>query len=241
MAVLEKKQRLSRIQEVASGSDSEISKLEDPANESVVIQPSARDEAFRTDLTVHAAKLGAKIIVFTGTDTGAGVSSMAANFASALSRDPRLKVLLIEANFRSPSQEDLFKIHDSATLMGVTLDGGDLSKLWHRDKLYILPSGGVVEEPGRLFRTPAFEALLTMARDKFDYVLLDTPPIQNSAESRYLASIVDGVVLVLEAGKTRKIAALNAKKKVEDAGGQVIGVILNRVLDDIPQWIADRL
>lgn len=241
MAIPEKEQGVYRLHEDTGDATSKVAKLNDPANESVVIQPSARDEAFRTDLTVHAAKLGAKIIVFTGTAAGAGVSSMAANFASALSRDPRLKVLLIEANFRSPSQEDLFEIKDSATLMSITLDGGDLSKLWNRDKLYILPSGGVVEEPGRLFRTPAFESLLRMSRDKFDYVILDTPPISESAESRYLASIVDGVVLVLEAGKTRKTTALNARKKVEDAGGQVIGVILNRVLDNIPKWISERL
>ena len=79
-----------------------------------------------------------------------------------------------------------------------------------------------------------------MRRD-FDYIILDGPPPTASAESRLIADKVDGVVLIVEAGKTRRQVAVRAKQELENSGANFLGVILNRRKYYIPQWIYRRL
>ena len=80
-----------------------------------------------------------------------------------------------------------------------------------------------------------------MMREKFDYIILDSPPITRYAESRVIATKVDGVILVLESGKTRSQVAIKAKQELEETGANVIGAILNRRKHYIPEWIYKRL
>ncbi len=74
-------------------------------------------------------------------------------------------------------------------------------------------------------------------RDSYDYVVLDAPPVHGSPECRVLCAKVDGVVLVIESGKTTRSVALSAKKQLEDAGGKLLGVILNKKKNYIPEFI----
>jgi Mrp family chromosome partitioning ATPase len=78
-------------------------------------------------------------------------------------------------------------------------------------------------------------------RDKFDYVILDAPPVPAFPECLVLCAKVDGVVLVVESGKTRRQVALRARKQVEEVGGKVLGVVLNKRKYYIPEWIYRRL
>lgn len=78
-------------------------------------------------------------------------------------------------------------------------------------------------------------------RTEFDYVVLDGPPLPSFSESKVICNKVDGVVIVIESGKTRKQVALRAKKYIEQAGGTVLGVVLNKRKYHIPKWIYRRL
>jgi Mrp family chromosome partitioning ATPase len=78
-------------------------------------------------------------------------------------------------------------------------------------------------------------------REGHDFIVLDGPPIYGSAECRILCNRVDGVVLVIEAGKTRRHAAASAKDQVEKAGGRLLGVVINRRRYYIPEFIYKRL
>ncbi len=76
---------------------------------------------------------------------------------------------------------------------------------------------------------------------KYDYVILDGPSVPGSSDVRVICNKVDGVVLVLEAGKTRKQVAVRAKQELEEAGGKLLGVVLNKRKFYIPEWIYKRL
>jgi Mrp family chromosome partitioning ATPase len=78
-------------------------------------------------------------------------------------------------------------------------------------------------------------------RKNFDYIILDGPPAISSPEVRFISSKVDGTILMLESGKTRRHVALKAKRDIEMAGGHFIGVVLNRRKYYIPKWIYKRL
>jgi Mrp family chromosome partitioning ATPase len=78
-------------------------------------------------------------------------------------------------------------------------------------------------------------------RESFDYLILDAPPVTIFSETQVISSKVDGVILILESGKTRRQVAQKAKKEIEAAGGNFLGVVLNKRKFYIPKWLYKRL
>ena len=78
-------------------------------------------------------------------------------------------------------------------------------------------------------------------REKFNYVIFDAPPVNGCFDSIMIGRKVDGVILVLGSGYTRRQEAIKAKQELEEAGANVLGVILNRQKHYIPEWIYKRL
>jgi Mrp family chromosome partitioning ATPase len=107
--------------------------------------------------------------------------------------------------------------------------------------LFVLATGGNYVGPVGLFESKRFDTFLENVREEFDYVILDSAPLPSFAEARVLCEKVDGVVLVVESGKIRRQVALRAKKELEDAGAQILGVVLNKRKYHIPEWLYKRL
>jgi len=78
-------------------------------------------------------------------------------------------------------------------------------------------------------------------RERFDFIILDGPPVITNPEIRFISSKVDGTILMLESGRTRRHVALKAKQEIETAGGKFLGAVLNRRKYYIPNWIYRRL
>ena len=185
-----------------------------------------------------------KTILFAGTSHGDGTSTTAINFATTMARDCQLKVLLVDFNFRTPSLHEVFKIDYPFGLTEVLKDGTEmLSKIMRvgPGNLHVLPCGENRSMPASLFESSRFDTFLKNAREQFEYVIMDAPPVPSFSESRIICAKVDGVVLVVGSGKTRRQVALRAKKEIEDAGGKVLGLVLNRRKHHIPEWIYKRL
>lgn len=92
-----------------------------------------------------------------------------------------------------------------------------------------------------IFRSRDIGYFMDSIKLKFDYILIDSPAIASSSEALSITSIVDTTILVTAAESTRWQLAANAKKKIEQAGGNVLGVILNKQRHYIPKFIYDRL
>ena len=208
------------------------------------LSESDRFQEVKTKLITRFAAASVKTIMITGTAYGDGTSFTASSFATTLARDCRLKVLLIDANLRSPRLHQIFKIDHNQGLSNLITNDQEkpslFKKIGHGD-LYLIPCGGNHTGPLSLFESHRFDQTLKNMRDKFDYVLLDSPPVNDCAECRIIATKVDGVILVVESGKTRSQVAVKAKQELEDAGANVLGVILNRRRHFIPEWIYKRL
>jgi protein-tyrosine kinase len=203
-----------------------------------------RYQEIKTKLSTHFSKEMIKIIMFTSTAHGDGSSYTAVRFATTLVRDFRLNVLLIDANLRCPRLHEIFNIENNQGLSNLlTQDEEKISILKKVGKrgLYLIPCGKNNFEPTNLFESVRFEKTLKMMRDRFDYIILDVPPVNNYAESIVIATKVDGVILVLESDKTRQQVAIRAKQEMEKAGAKVVGVILNKRKHYIPEWIYKRL
>jgi len=185
-----------------------------------------------------------KTIMFTGATHGGGATTTAVNFAKTLVRYHQVKVLLIDANMRTPNLRELFDIKNDKGLTDLVLDHVVRPfKVINCDPsyLFVLATGGKYVGPVGLFESERFDEFLNNAREEFAYVILDSAPLPSFAEARVLCEKVDGVVLVVESGKIRRQVALRAKKELEDAGAKILGVVLNKRKYHIPDWLYKRL
>ena len=185
-----------------------------------------------------------KTILITSTAQGAGSTFTAVSFANNLASCCRLNVLLIDANFRSPRLHEVFKIEPDQGLVNLMIGEEEKSSFFKKvghGNLYVVPCGKNRSRSLNLFETTRFDRTLKLMRDKFAYVILDAPSVTSYAETKVMATKVDGVILVIESGKTRRQVAIKAKQELEDAGAKVLGVILNRRKHYIPDWIYKRL
>ena len=183
-------------------------------------------------------------VMFTGAAHGGGATTTAVNFAKALIRDYQVKVLLIDANMRTPNLRELFDIENEEGLTDIVLNSDSKPYKvinFEPSYLFVLATGGNYVGPVSLFESERFDAFLRNAREDFDYIILDSAPIPSFAEARVLCEKVDGVVLVVESGKLRRHVALRAKKELEDAGARILGVVLNKRKYHIPEWLYKRL
>jgi capsular exopolysaccharide synthesis family protein len=184
-----------------------------------------------------------KTILVTGTAHGDGASTTAVSFATTLARDCKLKVLLIDVNLRHPSLHEVFNIKYNKGLSNLLTDKDKppfYKKVGHGD-LYVIPSGGKHKGPLTLFESKRFDDFLKKVREDFAYVIMDAPPVNTFSEPRVIGTKVDGGILVVESGKTRRQVAIRTKQELEEAGIRILGVILNRRKHYIPNWIYKRL
>jgi capsular exopolysaccharide synthesis family protein len=217
-------------------------------------RPKKRQRVFKSDLegyediltrlnTQHPGE-SIKTIMFTGATHGGGATTTAVNFAKTLVRDHQVKVLLIDANMRTPNLREIFDIKNDEGLTDIVLNNNAKPyKVFNFDPsyLFVLGTGGNYVGPVGLFESERFDLFLESAREEFDYVILDSAPLPNFAEARVLCEKVDGVVLVIESGKLRRQVALRARKELEDAGAHILGVVLNKRKFYIPEWLYKRL
>lgn len=201
-------------------------------------------QSLRVNLRNLYADNAIRTILFCSTAHGDGSTTTASNFAATLAKVRQSKVLLVDANFRTPRLHDMCKIDHSPGLSDY-IENEDKSvfpmpwKGW--TSLYVLPCGSLQSGPLSLFESNRFAKFLEEMREQFDYVILDGPPLPKFSELRVICSKVDGVVLVVKAGETRRQVALRAKKELEDAGAKILGVVINKRKYYIPEWIYKRL
>jgi len=206
--------------------------------------PSDRFMEVKTKLDTSFPLGSVKTILFTGTAHGVGCSTTAAGFANTMTQHCRLNVLLIDANLRSQNLHEVFNIeynHGLADLLTKEEKKISLFKRMDQGNLYLIPCGKKASVPPAIFESTRFTRILKLMREKFDYVILNAPPVNSYAETKVMGKKVDGVMLVIASGKTRKQVALKAKQELENAGAKVLGVILNRRKHYIPDWVYKRL
>jgi len=201
-------------------------------------------EVLKTNILARHPGQAIKTILFSGTTHGDGASTTAINFATTLASNCRLKVLLIEANLRTPGLHTAFRVGPERGLSDIMSNADKpihYIKKVEPGNLSVVTAGSKLTGPVSLFESDRFSEFLTSIRAAYDFIILDGPPIPSFSEARVLCTKVDGVVLVIEAGKTRKQVAVRARKELEEAGGKVLGVVLNKRKYYIPEWIYKRL
>jgi capsular exopolysaccharide synthesis family protein len=200
-------------------------------------------ESIKSNLLSRYPAEKLKTMVFTGTAYGDGTSTTALNLASALARDPWRSVLLIDADIRRPCLHEIFNVDLTEGLSDFLTDEAIAEP--HSNKIgsnfYFFTSGLMGDRAVGLFESEKFGSFLDEMKRRFDYVILDCPPVSTFPETRIIAGKAEGVVLVMNAGKTRQKVAMRAKKDLAEAGAYLLGAVLNRRKYYIPNWLYKKL
>jgi capsular exopolysaccharide synthesis family protein len=178
-----------------------------------------------------------KTVLVTSSLPSEGKTTTAINTALVLSR-PEAKVLLIDADMRQPSVHHIFGIPNESGLSDI-LSGDmteeEINSLIIRDEvsgLYILPAGPAAVNPAELLTSERMLYLLVTLGSSFGHIVVDSPPIAPFTDSVLIALLVDGVLLVVEGGKSSLDVVQSSQRVLEDVGSKILGVVLNKV--DMP-------
>ncbi|MFN7917505.1 MAG: CpsD/CapB family tyrosine-protein kinase [Vicinamibacterales bacterium] len=170
-----------------------------------------------------------KTILVASTFAAEGKSLTCANIALTLSESYRRKVLLVDADLRRPTLHDTFEIPNLAGLSDwLRGEGaGKMPLVEITPNLSLLPGGRPDPDPMGGLASERMKHLLAFAAERFDWVIVDTPPVAFLPDAHLLSAMVDTVVFVVAAGQTPAPAVQRA---VEEVGrDRIIGVVLNRV------------
>ena len=185
--------------------------------------------SLRTNLEFSQVDKPLRSIMITSPSPTEGKSTVAANLALIMSQSKR--VLLIDADLHRPKLHRILTISNRVGLSDVFLNHRTLqaiSRSWRDSQLTIITSGPLPPNPSELLASQKMAQFLEQIKEMYDIVIFDSPPIL-VADTSVLASLVDGVVLVLNPGKTKKDAARATVEQVQRVGTKVIGIVFNRI------------
>ncbi|MCC7009059.1 MAG: polysaccharide biosynthesis tyrosine autokinase [Acidobacteria bacterium] len=190
-------------------------------------------EAFRSVRTnvVFTAENRARSIVVTSTGPGEGKTLVAANLAIGLAMTGRT-VAFVDVDMRRPQVHEMFGMEKEPGLSDLLIGkakGWEVLRKSPVQGLHVMPSGASVGNPAELLSSPRFERMLGSLLKRFDWVILDSPPVAAVTDASIVANRAAAVLFVVGAQTTTRAAALNALEQLETADATFLGAVLNRV------------
>jgi len=173
-------------------------------------------------------------LLVTSAQPGEGKSCTAMNLALALTQQG-CRVLLMDSDLRrsgigrrlgleSQAEKGL-----SSCLAGAHSLEEALCSIDEIPNLWVLPAGPQASQPAELLSSRSMQDIMQALRGRFDYLVLDSPPVLLVTDATILSTLVDGVVIVVESRVTRRSALDRARRILEASGGRVLGTVLNKV------------
>lgn len=195
-------------------------------------------EAFRTlrtNIDFSSLDKSLRTLLMTSPSPHEGKSTTLANLAIVMAQAEK-RTVLVDADLRRPSLHTLFDVGNDKGLTTMFVDAEALQKPPLQEvgvpNLLLLPSGPLPPNPAELLGSKRMEEVLSILSQQADIVLFDAPPVIVVTDAVVLGRRVDGVLLVIEAGQTRRDHAQRAKELLDKVNVRVIGAVLNNVSQD---------
>jgi protein-tyrosine kinase len=185
-----------------------------------------------------------KVLQFIGSREGEGTSTVVREFARVSAAKFGKSVLILDADQHHPSQHLFFHVIPDCGWQEVVRDNRPIEKALHQigdTKLFVSPSSEYSPSHPHVYNSLLIDAFLKKLRQRFDLILIDSPPATTSTDGLTISSKADGVVLVVEAEKTRWPVAEIARDRIKRSGGNILGIVLNKRRFHIPDFIYKRL
>jgi len=198
---------------------------------------SIQTESFRsirTTLLVSSPPGRIKALIITSPLAQEGKSSIVSNLGIIMTQAGK-QVIIIDADLRKPRQSEIFRLGRAgreaglSTFLSSSITETEIIKLSDFPGLSIIPSGPIPANPVELLVSDRMDMLMASLKRRYDYVLLDAPPILAVSDALALGPMGDGLILIARAGETPLPALKQAKQKLDTHRLKCLGVILNGV------------
>lgn len=199
-----------------------------------------REESLRLVQNIFhlQGKEAPRVVIFTGVDSGSGCTAICARTAELLAAEKRGTVCLVDANLRAPALPELFQVSNHHGLTDALLKTGsisDFAKVVGPDNLWLLSCGSLTSESPSLLNSETMKMRIAEMREAFDYVLIDSAPLNTYSDAVVVGQLADGLVLVLEANQTRREPAIKVTEHLRSAQVRILGAVLNKRTFPIPE------
>lgn len=178
-------------------------------------------------------------VLFCGVDEGEASGRLCVQAGEVLATELPLPVCVVDAKVRAPSLHRFFHAN------GVSTSRGNGSGRFHArqmgNNLWFLALEDLLSNGDSAFGAEQLRSNLREVRKEFAYVLIDAEPVGQQTDAAALGQATDGVILVLEANATRRVAALSAKEALDAAGVRLLGTVLNNRTFPIPANLYRKL
>jgi capsular exopolysaccharide synthesis family protein len=172
-----------------------------------------------------------KTILFTSPQPGDGKSTSVSNLAIAMAQAGQ-RTLLIDCDLRKPVQHKTYSASNDIGISNVVARGIPAEEAIQRTEvegLSLLPCGAMPPNPAEILNSAAFAEVLHALEQKFDVILIDSPPVLPVTDARILGAIADMTILVLRAEKSTRKGAIHASDCLLNVGAKLFGAVVNDV------------
>jgi succinoglycan biosynthesis transport protein ExoP len=188
----------------------------------------------RTSILLSTAGRAPRTLLITSAKPGEGKTTTAVNTAVSLAQTGA-RVLLIDADLRRPMIHNLFNVANPeglSTLLSRDASERDIEAVIERHAetgLHLLTSGPIPPNPAELLGSSQMKQLIRTLASQFDHIVIDSPPITSVTDGVWLASLVDGVLLVVHGGQSTRDLVRRTRQILRGVGARIFGVVLNNV------------
>lgn len=195
---------------------------------------SVEAETYRTiraSLMVMAENLGAKVVMISSSEPGDGKTTLASNLAVAVAQSGK-RVLLIDGDLRRPSVHRMLRIPQGVGLTEVLTGSAEFNDAIRPtvvDRLSVMTTGTPPANPAETLSLPTMHEILARAKEEFDFVFLDAPPLLAVSDPCVMARHTDGILLVARLNKNTRTALIRVRQLLQDQEIPVIGAVVNGV------------
>jgi receptor protein-tyrosine kinase len=186
--------------------------------------------SLRTSLLYSLVDTPPKAIVVTSPGPSEGKSTTCANLGVVLAQVDK-QTLIVDCDMRKPTIHKFFGLRNLRGVVNVLAGERGLHEVCQEalPELKAITTGPIPPNPTELLSSRRFAELLNQAREEFDYVLLDVPPVGVVSDPAIAATQADGTLLVIDSQSTRKGSVRQAMRSLEGVGANVLGTVINKV------------
>jgi protein-tyrosine kinase len=198
-------------------------------------------QKLRASLVSIAVPSGLHTILITAPRHGEGATTVAIGLARALAKERDARVLLAEANLRTPAFASLLHLPTTTGLVDFAAGRVAPEALPTRLEELNLSVVTAGSGPSPAVDLEVIDGLLSRLHAQYDFIVVDAAPVNSYADTTVLSTKVDGVILVIEADQTPVADAESAKRQLERVGARILGVVLNRRRSYVPAFLESIL
>jgi capsular exopolysaccharide synthesis family protein len=171
---------------------------------------------------------------------GEGVSTVAMQLGATAARQGDRRVLLVEADVARPALSSILELPSGPGLVDAVLNGKPAEETIVPSGLAglsVIPAGIPADDHGRIYDSPGLPERIDQMTSRFELVVFDMPPATDAGSVIPLAGLLDGIILVVEAERVRREVVRRAKELLVRAEARLLGVVLNKRRQHVPNWL----